>query len=47
MSTIELNAEQQSATLRGIYAANAVYDLNNAAQRGVPSVIQVGQALSN
>jgi hypothetical protein len=47
MTTLNLNAVQLDNSNLGIAFANLVYDLNNAAQKPIPtpSVIQVGQSL--
>ncbi len=45
MATLNLNAEQLKNSNIGIVLSNMVYNLNNAVEAGLPSLIQVGSAL--
>ncbi|ADL55462.1 calcium-binding protein [Gallionella capsiferriformans] len=45
MANLNLDAQQLQNSNLGITFSNLVYDLNNAAQKNIPSVIQVGQFL--
>jgi len=45
MANLNLTEQQLQSSNLGITFSNLVYDLNNAAQKKTPSLIQVGESL--